>query len=108
VDGVRELGRGEVARLPSFRRGSSLRLESGLIVVTREGDRRDHVLEAGSELQLPGRGLVVAWAVEASRIGIRRRRAPLADWRSAGVRRAAVPPGLPGGRGTGQGSQRLA
>jgi hypothetical protein len=91
AEGTRELSRGQAVRLPSFGEGSSLRLQSGLVVVTREGDHRDHVLEAGSELHLPRRGRVVAWAVEVSRIEVRRRNVPLADWRTATVVRPPVP-----------------
>jgi len=93
AEGVRELSRGQAVRLPSSGEGSSLRLRSGLVVVTREGDSRDHLLEPGSELQLPGRGRVVAWALEASRIEIRNRTVSLADWRSTAVVRAPTQPG---------------
>ncbi len=92
---VQELSRGQAARLPSYGEGASLRLRKGVVVVTREGDARDHVLEAGSELQLPGNGRVVAWAIEASRIEIRRRKEALADWRAAAV----VPRPIPAQRG---------
>ncbi len=91
AEGTRELSPGQAVRLPSFGEGSSLRLQSGLVVVTREGDHRDHVLEAGSELHLPRRGRVVAWAFELSRIEVRRRNVPLADWRTATVVRTPAP-----------------
>lgn len=67
----RELARDEVVRLPRWREGTSLHVESGVVLVTREGDELDHVLEAGDEVHLPRRGLAVAWALEASRIEIR-------------------------------------
>ncbi len=88
---VQQLSRGQAARLPSYGAGASLRLRKGIVVVTREGDARDHVLEPGAELQLPGSGRVVAWAIESSRLEIRRRREPIADWRSAAVVRRPVP-----------------
>ena len=45
----------------------SIRVESGLIVITREGDPEDHVLRAGEAVLLPPGGKVVAWALEAAR-----------------------------------------
>jgi len=48
-----------------------LRLERGLLLVTREGDPGDHLLRAGDALALPGRGKVVAWALEPSRATVR-------------------------------------
>jgi len=65
---VRELGRDATLRLPHGRAGRWLRVERGQVVVTLEGDGADHVLVAGDELFLPGRGLVVAWALEPSRL----------------------------------------
>ncbi len=70
-DQVRALGRDEVLRLPGSRDGSWIRVESGTVVVTREGDPEDHVLEAGAELRVPGRGLAVAWALAPSRVEVR-------------------------------------
>lgn len=77
-DGVRALERDEVLALPGGRQGSSVRVEAGTIIVTREGDPEDHVLLAGSELQVPGRGRALAWALEPSRIEVRRGAAALA------------------------------
>jgi hypothetical protein len=68
----RTLARDEVLRLPAGREGSSVRVEVGSVIVTREGDPEDHVLQAGAELHLPGRGLSLAWALEPSRVEIRR------------------------------------
>jgi hypothetical protein len=48
-----------------------LSLERGLLIVTREGDPGDHLLRAGEALALPGRGKVVAWALEPSRAKVR-------------------------------------
>jgi hypothetical protein len=66
------LGQDQVLRLPDWPEGSRVRVEAGLVVVTREGDAQDHVLEAGAELPVPGRGLAVVWALEPSRIVVRR------------------------------------
>ncbi len=71
-DEVRVLGRNQVLRLPAWREGSSVWVQSGTVVVTREGDPEDHVLQAGAELRVPGRGLAVAWALEPSRVEVRR------------------------------------
>ncbi len=81
---ARALARDEVLRLPGGREGAWIRVEDGMVVVTREGDVEDHVLQAGTELQLPGRGLSVAWALEPSRIRVR-----------AGAERTAERPAAP-------------
>ena len=49
----------------------SISVERGLVVVTREGDPVDHLLGAGQVLVLPGRGKVVAWALEPSSANVR-------------------------------------
>jgi hypothetical protein len=41
------------------------------VMVTREGDLEDHVLERGDELLLPAGGLAVAWAFTAARLSVR-------------------------------------
>ncbi len=71
-EGERTLARDEVLRLPVRREGSSVRVEAGLVIVTREGDPEDHVLQAGGELRLPGRGLSLVWALEPSRVAVGR------------------------------------
>ncbi|BDG10559.1 DUF2917 domain-containing protein [Anaeromyxobacter paludicola] len=43
--------------------GARVRCESGELLVTQAGDPRDHVLQAGQEVRLRSRGLVVAWAL---------------------------------------------
>ena len=70
--GVEVLARDQVLRLPGWREGSSVRVEAGIVIVTREGDPEDHVLRAGAQLRVPGRGLALAWAQEPSRVEIRR------------------------------------
>jgi hypothetical protein len=47
-----------------------VRVERGLVLVTRQGDAEDHVLEPGMELPLRGRGLAVAWALAPSTIRV--------------------------------------
>jgi hypothetical protein len=48
-----------------------VRVERGTVLVTREGDREDHVLEAGDELVLPRRGTAVAWAFTPAAVSTR-------------------------------------
>jgi len=64
----------EVLRLPSGR-GSSVRVERGVVVVTREGDPEDHVLLAGMEVKIRGRGKTLAWALEPALLHVRTDRA---------------------------------
>ncbi len=67
--GRHALAENEVLRLP---RGGAVRVETGQVVVTREGDPIDYVLEAGDTLELAVRGRAVAWALAASRIALER------------------------------------
>jgi Protein of unknown function (DUF2917) len=60
------------------RDGISIRALRGTLLVTREGDAEDHVLEPGEELNVTGRGLVVAWALAPSSFAV----APLAGGRA--------------------------
>lgn len=55
------------------RRGIALvvRVERGTVLVTRQGDLEDHVLEPGDELVLPRGGLAVAWAFTEATISVR-------------------------------------
>jgi hypothetical protein len=87
---VRVLARDQVTRLPGWREGSSVRVAAGVVVVTREGDAEDHVLEAGARLLVPGRGLAVAWAMEPSTIEVRRGGTERAGERPAAVARLSV------------------
>lgn len=59
--GVHALGHDATLRLRGP--GLALRVTAGCVLVTREGDPEDHVLEAGGALALDGRGLAVAWAL---------------------------------------------
>ncbi len=72
--GGRGSGRFELARNRTMRiaqRGATtIRVDSGVVVVTREGDLEDHVLERGMELAIFEPGLVVAWALEASTLRV--------------------------------------
>jgi hypothetical protein len=66
--GDRSLAPDEVIRLPRRRGGTLVRVLAGRVVITREGDPDDHVLEAGAEGWFPGKGLSLAWALVASRL----------------------------------------
>jgi len=63
-----ELQRDMTLRLPT---GATVEVERGLVLVTREGDPEDHVLEPGMGLSLEGRGLAVAWALSPSTVCVR-------------------------------------
>ena len=67
-----ELGKNETSQLSGLRGPVAIRVESGVVVVTREGDPEDHVLRAGETVVLPARGKVVAWAIEPARATVRR------------------------------------
>ena len=62
---LRALDKDETLRLPRGE-GAVLRVRSGSVLVTQEGDPEDHVLGAGEEFRASGRGLAVAWALRAS------------------------------------------
>jgi hypothetical protein len=61
------LGKNETSHLSRFRGPVAIRVESGLVLVTREGDPEDHLLGAGEGVVLPRRGKVAAWALEPAR-----------------------------------------
>lgn len=67
---ARDLGENETLRLSLPAVGRVVRVVHGTVLVTREGDQEDHVLEAGDALAVPpaARGLAVAWALTAARI----------------------------------------
>lgn len=71
VDGIWELGKDETSHLPGARGPVAIRVQRGLVLVTREGDPEDHVLRAGDALVVPPRGKVVAWALEPTRATVR-------------------------------------
>jgi hypothetical protein len=58
-----ELGRDQTVRLQQGARGILVRADRGTVLLTREGDREDHVLEPGESLLVSGPGLVIAWAL---------------------------------------------
>jgi len=68
--GERRLGLDATLRLAPGRRGLALRVNEGCVLVTQQGDELDHVLEAGDEVRLSGRGVVVAWALSPSRVAV--------------------------------------
>jgi hypothetical protein len=63
-----DLGQDTTLRLPSRPDGLAVHVISGEVLVTREGDPVDHVLGAGNDLHLSGRGLTVAWALSTARL----------------------------------------
>ncbi len=67
-----EVRRDETRRLPAAGRGLEVVVESGQAVVTQAGHAEDHVVQAGQVVRLAGPGLGVVWALEASRLVIRR------------------------------------
>jgi hypothetical protein len=70
----------ETRRLEGGRTGPVvLRVQRGLLLVTREGDRVDHVLAAGQEAAFPARGRIVAWALEPAQASVGAVRAPRGD-----------------------------
>ena len=69
-DGTLELEADATVRVRPGRRGVSLTALCGTILVTQAGDVEDHVLERGMEHRFRGPGLVVAWALQPSRLGV--------------------------------------
>jgi hypothetical protein len=66
-----QLGENETSHLSGSHGPVAIRVESGLVLVTREGDPEDHVLRAGEAVVLPSHGKVVAWALEPARAKVR-------------------------------------
>lgn len=86
IGGVWELAANATMRL-GHGRPVTVRVERGTVLVTREGDLEDHVLESGDEIVLAGRGLAIAWALTEAAISLREGAAsprPPAPWRGRG------------------------
>lgn len=66
-----DLPKDATLRVHPGRSGVILRADAGLLHVTQSGDLEDHVLSPGEELRLPHGGLVVAFALEPSRLVVR-------------------------------------
>jgi two-component system, NtrC family, sensor histidine kinase HydH len=66
-----DLAENATLRLPRRRVATVVRAERGTVLVTRGGDREDHVLEPGDELVLPRGGLAVAWAFTDATLSMR-------------------------------------
>ena len=70
------LGADETRRLEGGRSGPVVvRVQRGLLLVTREGDPEDHVLGAGEEAAFPARGRIAAWALEPAQASVQGARA---------------------------------
>ena len=65
-----DLARDATLRIPRNRGTAVIRVERGVVLVTRAGDLEDHVLERGMELRVSEPGLVVAWALEESTVRV--------------------------------------
>ena len=66
-----DLSRDATLRIPRRGGAAVIRVERGVVLVTRAGDLEDHVLERGMELRVSEPGLVVAWALEESTVRVR-------------------------------------
>jgi Protein of unknown function (DUF2917) len=66
------LAENAVMPLPRGRCAKLVRVESGTVLITQEGDLEDHVLVSGDELLLHARGLAVAWAFTKAALSVRR------------------------------------
>lgn len=85
------LARDEVLRIPGGRE-ASLRVDRGVVLVTREGDPEDHVLLSGMEVAVPGRGKTLAWALEPALVHVRLHVCP--DRAARAGDRSGAPSGL--------------
>jgi hypothetical protein len=54
-------------------RGAEVRCAIGVVMVTCEGDREDHVLSGGASFTARGPGRVAVWALEPARVELRAR-----------------------------------
>ena len=66
-----KLAENATMRLPRGRLARMVRVESGTVLITQEGDLEDHVLEPGDEIILRSSGLAVAWALTEAAICLR-------------------------------------
>jgi hypothetical protein len=73
------LDRDATLRLAADRGGIVVRVDRGTVLVTREGDPEDHVLEEGEAVLIAGKGLVVAWALTSAALRVERGAAHGAD-----------------------------
>ena len=64
--GARDLPENRACSLTPGPEGVLIRVSSGCLVVTQEGDPEDHVLGPGEELRVAGGDVVVAWAMSRS------------------------------------------
>ena len=71
--GEHSLDRGQTFVLPDAS-NLSLACAAGTLWVTLDGDRRDHVLDAGESLEVGRNALVVVNALKPSRFAVRLRR----------------------------------
>ena len=61
-----------VVPLPRGRSAKIVRVESGTVLITQEGDFEDHLLVSGDEILLHTRGLAVAWAFTKAALSVRK------------------------------------
>jgi hypothetical protein len=61
-----------VMPLPRGRSAKVVRVESGTVMITQEGDLEDHVLVSGDEIRLHAHGLAVAWAFTKAALSVRK------------------------------------
>ncbi len=66
-----DLERDATLRVPRLGTGTVVEVVRGTVLVTREGDLEDHVLEPGMTLPLGAQGRVVAWALVPSTVRVR-------------------------------------
>jgi hypothetical protein len=66
------LAENAVMPLPRGRSATVVRVESGTVLITQEGDLEDHVLVSGDEILLRARGLAVAWAFTKAALSLRK------------------------------------
>ena len=64
--GAWDLAENQAFRLIPGRDGVVIRVNSGCLVITQEGDPQDHVLLPGEDLRMSGIDAVVVWAMSPS------------------------------------------